>query len=400
MGAPQARLWELAVRLRDKGHQVSVLTAMPNYPTGKVFKDYRWRLRKTEDMEGIRVTRTCIIPSNSSKTLPRLLSYMTFVFSSVMLGIWGLGKQDVVLFESPPLFLIPAGLTIGRLCKAKVIMNCSDIWPDLLIRTGHLEKGLALKAMLWLEAFGYNHSDVVAVTNPGAVEQVKDRFPDVETTVISNGVDTKFFRSDLRSDEIRDKFGARPDDFLVGYCGLHGIFQGLEVIIDAADKLKDHKNIKFIMIGDGPTKESLVKAAEEKGLANLTFYDRVTKDQMPGILASCDVSLVPLSGRLPGTMPSKVYEALASGTPPIVAKACEGDTLVSQFNAGRTFEPLDGEDLAKAILDLAENPQELSTVRFNAIELSRRFDRDAIAERTEGILLALVEGRDLPDVSW
>ena len=208
MGAPQARLYELAKRLRDKGHAITVLTAMPNYPTGKVFDGYRWKPRRTESMDGIRVIRTCIWPSKSSRTLPRLLSYLSFVLSSVLLGVWGLGRQDVVLFESPPLFIVPAGLLIGKLTRGRIVMNVSDIWPDIIVRMGHTTGGLALKMMFWLEKYGYEHSDVVALTNPGAAAQVKERFPHVRTTVISNGVDTRFFRPDLRSDEIRASLGA------------------------------------------------------------------------------------------------------------------------------------------------------------------------------------------------
>ena len=400
MGAPQARLSELARRLKDKGHTITVLTAMPNYPTGKVFDGYRRKLFMEEEMDGIRVIRTWIYPSKSSRTLPRLLSYFSFVLSSVLLGIWRLGKQDVVLFESPPLFLVPSGLIVGRVTGARVIMNCSDIWPDIIVRMGHTTGGPFLKAMEWLEKFGYEHSDAVAVTNPGAMAQVRERFPHVTTTVISNGVDTGFFTPEHRSTETRAEFGAGDDDFLVGYCGLHGLAQGLEVVIGAAEKLLNHPNIKIVMIGDGPVKDDLVGAAKDKGLTNLTFHDRRPKKDMPAILASCDVSLVPLLVRLPGTMPSKVYEALAPGTPPIVARQCEGDTLVSQFNAGRTYEPLDADEMAQAILDLANNPEEYQKVRENCIALAGRFDRDVIAEQTESILRAVADRRPLPDVSW
>src|SRR5690554_4910927 len=120
MGAPQARLYELARRLHERGHQITILTAMPNYPTGKVFKGYHWKLRKTEDMQGIRVIRTCIWPSKSSRTLPRLISYSSFILSSIMFGIWGLHRQDVVLFESPPLFIVPLGLLVGKLTRGRV----------------------------------------------------------------------------------------------------------------------------------------------------------------------------------------------------------------------------------------------------------------------------------------
>lgn len=400
MGAPQARLYELAKRLGDKGHKITVLTAMPNYPTGKVFGGYRWKVRKVEDMDGIRVVRTWIWPSKSSNTLPRLISYLSFVFSSILLGIWGLGRQDVVLFESPPLFIVPAGLLIGRLTRGRIVMNCSDIWPDIIVRMGHTTGGLALKAMFWLEKYGYEHSDVVALTNPGAAAQVKERFPYVETTVISNGVDTKFFRPELRSDEIRASLGAGPGDFLVGYCGLHGLAQGLEVVVGAADLLRDCRDIKLVMVGDGPTKDNLVAMARAKGLSNLAFFGHRPRREMPALLASCDASLVPLLTRLPGTMPSKVYEAFSAATVPLVAKGCEGDTLVSQFNAGRTFEPMDAAELAAAIRELADNPQEVRRIRENCQTLAKRFERNVIAERTNSILEALAKGDPLPEVSW
>lgn len=400
MGAPQARLYELAKRLVARGHLVTVLTAMPSYPTGRVFKGYRWRLRTSEQMEGMRVIRTCIWPSNSSRTLPRLLSYLSFVVSSMVLGIWGLRRHDVVLFESPPLFLVPAGLFIGRRMHARTIMNVSDIWPDIIVRMGHTTRGLGLKLMYWLESYGYRHSDVVALTNPGAAEQVRERFPAVAVTVISNGVDTDLFRPELRNEEMRAAFGAKPDDCLVGYCGLHGLAQGLEAVVDAAELLRDRGDIKFIMIGNGPTKALLVARADKKGLTNIQFHDRRPKHEMPTILASCDASLIPLLTRLPGTMPSKVYEALSAAVVPVVAKGCEGDTLVSQFDAGLTFEPLSGVELAGALRNLADDPELARRIRRNAWQLSKRFDRDIIAERTEEVLLAVAEGRPPPQVAW
>lgn len=402
MGAPQARLYELAKRLKDKGHQITILTAMPNYPTGKIFGDYKYKIRKSETMDGMKVIRTCLYPSNSSKTLPRLLSYISFGLSSLLLGVWGVGKQDVALIESPPLFLVPFALLVAKIARAKPVMMVSDIWPDIIIRMGRASiNSFSTKAMLWLEKYGYNHSHAVALTNPGACMQIKDRFPELRNlTVISNGVDTSKFTPSFRDENIRKQFGAVPDDFLIGYCGLHGLCQGLEVILDAAKKLEKQKNIKFIMIGDGPTKQMLIDKAKNLQLSNLTFYDRKPKNQMPAILASMDTSLVTLAGRLPGTMPSKVYEALASGTPPIVAKGCEGDPLVTKFNAGKTYEPLDGEQMAQAILDLAENKQSYTKVRENAIKLSRRFDRSIIAQRTENILLAINNSGPLPEVEW
>lgn len=401
-GAPQARLYELAKRLRQMEHEVTILTALPNYPTGRIFEGYQYRARVTETLDGIKVVRTCLYPSKSSKILPRLLSYLSFGITSVLLGIWKLGRQDVVLIESPPLFLVPFVLLISKIKRGKAVMMVSDIWPDIIIRMGHAsQKNLSVKAMLWLEKFSYNHSYAVALTNPGACDQIRKRFPHLRNvTVISNGVDTKMFSPEFRKDELRLKLGAGGDDFLVGYCGLHGLAQGLEVILAAAEKLKNRSDIRFAMIGDGPTKEKLVEMAKKMKLSNLRFFERRPKSEMPGILASLDVSLVPLLARFPGTMPSKVYEALASATPPIVAKGCEAEELVTQFEAGRCYEPGDPLEMAAVIQGLADNRELWSKIRNNCIKLAKRFDRNVIAQCTEGILTSIAQGKSLPKINW
>jgi glycosyltransferase involved in cell wall biosynthesis len=400
MDGTGTRLYELAKRLKDKGHEVTVLTAMPNYPTGRIFKGYRFKIRKTESMDGFKVVRTCVFPSKSRYALPRLLSYLSFVMSSVLLGFWGLGKQDVLLFESPPLFLIPSGLLIGLLKRTKVIMNVSDIWPEALVQTGHKFSKLTLKILLWLEKFGYEHSTVVALTNPGAVERINARFPHIATTIISNGVNTKMFRPDLRSETIRGELGLADGDFLAMYSGLHGLAQGLEVIVDAANRLRDNNRIKFVMVGEGPTKESLVRRADELKLSNLKFLPHRPKKEMPALLASADVSMIPLAARMPGTMPSKIYEAMASSVPVVVAKGCEGEALVNKFDVGMVFEPLDSQELAAAISSLASDPQRHQEMRVNCLEISKRFDRAVTAERTELILLAVAQGKEIPKVGW
>ena len=154
------------------------------------------------------------------------------------------------------------------------------------------------------------------------------------------------------------------------------------------------------MIGDGPTKTEMVNLAEAKGLDNLLFLDRKPKSAMPEILASLDISLVPLAGRFPGTMPSKIYEALASGAVPITAKACEGESLLTQFDCGACFEPGDSNELAAAIRSIALDDELRKSMKQNGFAVSQRFDRTVIAKRTEKLLDAVIEGQSLPDVDW
>ena len=376
-----------------RGHSVRVVTALPNYPTGRVFDGYRGRVRVVEDMAGVHVVRTWLLPSNSSRSLPRLFSYLTFVMSSVLFGLRDAGHQDVVLIESPPLVLVPAGLLIGRVAKARIVMNVSDIWPEAALRIGMPMPRLALLLMRRLERLGYEQSDLVTATTPAASESIKARFPHVATAVVPSGTDLGMFRPSRRSRDFRRSLGVTDDDLLVGYCGLHGLFQGLEVVLDAAERLRvDHPRIKFVLVGDGPTKSTLMDLASAAGLDNVIFRDPVPRSEVPAVLASCDVALVPLAAELPGTMPSKVYETLASGVPLIVTEGCEAAPLIKAHGVGRTFRPLDADGLSGAVLDLFEHPEERIRIGRDARVLAERFDFERVALDAESTLRAVVEG--------
>jgi hypothetical protein len=332
--------------------------------------------------------------------IPRLINDLSFVLTSAILGPRGVGKQDIVIYHSPPLFTSLSARAVALQTRAKTIMWAADIWPDVLIQTAQAKPGLGIKVMEVLERFAYRHADLLAVTNPGAKQRIQQRFPDQAITVWSNGADRNVFRPELRSEAVRREFGAGPEDFLVGYLGLHGRFQGLDAVVDAADHLREHSRIKIAMIGGGAEKPRLVERANELKLPNLVFYDPRPKSEMPPLLASCDASLAPLLTRMPGTMPSKAYEALAAGTPILVARECEAEQLVDKYNVGGAFEPQDGKDLAEAILSLARNPQETNQMRANAVELSKRFSRDVLAGRILETLDAVHNDRPIPTVQW
>ena len=397
VGATSARLHRMTKRLVEKGHRVTVITGMPNYPTGRVFDGYRGKIREESDVDGIRVIRTWLYPSKSSRSLLRFLSYASFTLSSLLLGTWSLRHQDIVLFDTPPLPLVPTGLAIGRITGARVVMNVSDIWPEMAMQLGYPMGRTSLWALKRLERLGYEKSDVVATTTGAARERISQRFPEVRATVISNGADLRMFDPSHRSEESREALGAGPQDFLVGYFGLHGLFQGLDVVVEVAEKLRDRQTIKFVMVGDGPCREALINLAERKGLDNLRFIDLVDQEQIPSFLASCDASLVPLAAEFPSTIPSKVYETLASGVPVVISKGCEGARLVEEGNAGRTFRPGDSDELAEALIELEDDRDELAQVRRYCRDLAERFDYDRIAVETEAILQAVVDGAAIPE---
>ena len=400
MGAPPVRLFELATRMRDKGHDITVITAVPNRPIGRIFDGYRGKLRMVEDLQGIKVIRTWLWPTKSAKSFQRMRCDCSFMCTSALLGSWGVGKQDILIYQSPPLVSVLNAYVISRLTGAKTIMWNGDIWPDILVDSGQLKHSFAADVMFRLQRFGCNNADLVAVTNPGAEQQILKRYPHVKTIIWSNGVDVSLFRPELQSDDIRKSLGAKSGDFLVGYIGLHGRFQGLDVILGAAERLKDKPHIKFFMMGEGVEKQRLMTLAKKKKIANLTFYNARPKKEIPSILASCDTSLVPLICRMQGTMPSKAYEALATGVPIIVSKGCQAESLVDVYKVGRTFEPMNVKELVAGVLDLVRSTEGVNQVRKDCRKLAMRFDRNVLADRVNQTLLNLHESKPLPESEW
>jgi glycosyltransferase involved in cell wall biosynthesis len=391
IGAPQARLYELAVHLAQRGHEMTVLTAMPFYPEGWIKEGYRGRLRMTETVNSVRIIRTWLYATKSARMVRRMTNYLSFAATALLLGAWGLGRQDILLVESPPLFLGPTGWILARLCRAKFVFNVSDVWPETAVVLGALEAGHPFARMAyWLEKVLYRHSDLVTGTSAGILENINARYPEAPTAVIPNAVDTRLFRADARDPAIRREFGVEEGQVAFVYAGLHGLAQGLEQVVEAARTLKDRRDIRFVMVGDGPKREELVRMA--KGLANIAFYGPRGKKEMPAILASMDAALVPLGVELPGAMPSKSYEAMACGLPLVVASKADIAAFVAKRGVGYAVDPGDVAGLTGIICRLADDGALRHQVGARAREVALEFDRDAVAERVAALFEKLLAG--------
>jgi len=349
IGAPQARLSELAASLARRGHQVTVLTAMPNYPAGRIHDGYAGLWRR-EKKAGANVVRTAIYPSRALG-VRRLASYGSFVASSSAFGAVMLPKLDFLMTESPPLFLGIAGYWLSRLKRARCIFNVSDLWPESAVRLGVVREGRALRMALALESFCYRHAWLVSGQSKEILENITRRFPAVPTWHLSNGADPDAFSPEARSVEARRKLGGGSPIAL--YAGLHGIAQGLDQVLRAAEMLRDIEGLRIVFIGEGPEKAGLMRAAKERGLANVAFLDPVPRAELPALLASADLALVPLKNHLPGAVPSKIYEAMAAAVPVVLAGGGEAADIVRRSSAGVVVPPGDANRLALAIRELA-----------------------------------------------
>jgi glycosyltransferase involved in cell wall biosynthesis len=351
-GAPQARLADLANRLRERGHEVSVLTAMPNYPLGRTFNGYRGLWRR-EEISGISVLRAAIYPSKNLG-IKRLASYGSFVLSSAALGSLCLPKLDFLMTESPPLFLGVSGYCLSCTRRARWIFNVSDVWPDSAVRLGVVRPGLSLRVASALESFCYRHAWLVSGQSKEILRHIQSRCPDVAMWHLSNGVSPELFSPAGRSAEARERLGG--GECIALYAGLHGIAQGLDQVLSAAALLRDDDGFRIVLMGEGPEKERLVRRAREENLTNVTFMDPVPHQRIPALLASSDLALAPLLKYLPGAVPSKIYEAMASAVPVVFVGSGEGAEIIERSGAGLLAPPGDVTELASAMRRLARDP--------------------------------------------
>ena len=381
IGAPQARLSELASHFVRKGHAVTVLTAMPNYPTGKIHPGYGGVLRR-EKQNGADVVRTFIYPTQRVSLVPRMANYFSFVVSSSITGSILLRRTDYLLVESPPLFLGLAGMWLSLLKRARTIFNVSDLWPESAVRLGLLQpESLSFRLSAGLESFCYSRAWLVTGQSKTILEDIKARFPDRPTFHLSNGVDTRIFSADRATAQTRALLNG-TGELVALYAGLHGIAQGLDQVLEAAEALRDESSLQFVLIGDGPEKKSLLEQARKRQLSNVRFMDPLPAKEIPSLIAAADIVIVPLKTYIPGAVPSKLYEAMASGRPVVLVADGEAAEIVRDHQAGLVVKPGDINGLVQALCTLCAQPSLRQTLGANGRRAAEQFfDRAQIADR-------------------
>lgn len=392
VGAPQNRIFEFAKQLKKFGHEITILTAMPNYPEGEIFEEYKGKKVVVEELEGIKVVRTGIYATKDKSFTKRLRNYLSFTFSSVFTGVKFIEKQDVIITESPPLFLGWSGYVLSKMKKAKFVFNISDLWPESAVKLGVLHNKALIKMSTCLEEFCYKKACAVTGQTRGIVDNIVNRGIDKNKVhLITNGVDTEFFKRENRDEEFRKEIGIN-NKFAICYAGIHGLAQGLQTVIEAAELLKNYNDIKFIFFGDGPEKSDLINMVNEKELTNVEFFPLQPKSKMPRIIASMDATVIPLKklDLFKGALPSKMFEALSSELPIVLAVEGEAEKLINDAKAGITVESENPKEIAEAVLKLYNDEELRKNLGKNGRKyVMNNFSRESITRKLENILLNL-----------
>ena len=389
-GAPQARLSALAATWAADGDDVTVLTGMPNHPTGIIPPEYRRAIRRRERRDGYRVVRTWLYATPNEKFIRKTLCHLSFMASGALLGARPAGPADVVVVSSPSFFSLGTAWLLAKLKRARLVVEVRDLWPGIFVELGVLTSGPLLRFLERLELAAYHAADTVVVVSDGFRANLIERgVPAAKVHTVRNGASIASFDPGAAADPaIRARLGAGPDDCLVLYIGTHGISQGLDAVLDAAVRLGQRKRIRFALVGEGADKSRLRDRAAELGLASLTMAPGVPHEEVPALLAAADICLVPLRD-LPlfaTFIPSKLFEALAAGRAVIGAVAGESAGILRQAGA-RVVPPENGAALAGAIEELAASEglrREMGRRGRQYVELY--FDRTELARAYRKLL--------------
>jgi glycosyltransferase involved in cell wall biosynthesis len=389
MGAPQARLSELGERLIDFGWEVEALTALPNYPTGKVFAGYD---RHQPVVEHIGRIRTIRVPLYTAKTgfTKRLRSYFSFAASASRHGLRLCQRPDLVFVESPPLFIGYAARYLSWRWKCPFVFNVSDLWPESAIRMGIVKPGIATRMAERLERKLYRKAAAVTGQSAGIIEGVRRTAPGITAEVFTNGVDPRRFGRELANDAARELLGREPGPIFI-FAGLLGLAQGLDQILDLAQSLGEETPGRFVLVGEGPVREHLQDRIERERIARVRLIPAQPRERIPALLASADVAITTMGMSIPGMVPSKIYEAMATSLPILLVADGEPARRVEEASCGLAVPPGDLARLRAAFLELAQSAgrrAQLGAAGRSAAE--SLYNRDRIAERLDHFLSQLI----------
>ena len=342
----------MARYLAEQGHHVTIVTELPNHPSGIIPEKYRGRLSERINDEGVDVLRMWVWASPEKTFSSRMRFYLSYMAMGALAGSLARGRYDLVYATSPPLFVGPAGLAAALRRRIPFVFEVRDLWPESAVSLGELSSPRAISAAEKLEQLLYKRAARIVVVTQGIYDRLVERgLPESKLALIPNGANTDLFRFDpVGRARIRASLGLE-EKFVAMYAGIHGLAQGMENLVEAARLLQSRENIAFVFVGEGPRKAQVVHLQRTMGLRNLLLLPEVPVEQMPAYLSAADCSIVPLRDEavFKGALPSKMFEAWACERPVVLSASGEAVSALNQAIGGVVAEPEDPNALASAI---------------------------------------------------
>lgn len=393
VNAPANRTHEHCRRWVADGHDVTVLTGVPNHPRGRIFEGYENRWIQEEQIDGIRVIRTWMYLTPNSGFLRRVANYLLFALTAI-LASRRTGTPDVVVATSPQFFVGVAGALIARRKRSPFVLEVRDLWPKSIVELGQLRDGAILRGLERLERWLYRSASGIVVNTRTFRDHLIERGVDPnDIELIYNGIDPTVF-APRPKDEARLAAHGLEECFTVAYVGTLGLAHGLTLLIDAAERMKDRSQVRFLLIGDGADREKLEAEIARRGLSNIEMLGLQPRQAMPDWIASIDLLLVLLRD-LPvfeTVIPSKIFEFLAQERPVILAARGEIREMMQEAQGALVIDPENEDQLVAAIEEVMEKPAEAAArARAGRMWVEKRFVRDDLARHMAAFLARVVD---------
>ena len=355
MGAPQNRLYEMVRGLKELGNEVYIVTAMPNYPTGKIFPEYQGKLVSNEMVDGIAIKRYWLYASNARKVIPRIWNMVSFscmaLFSACYLRKLHL---DYLVVESPPLTLGIVGIWLAKIAKCKLIANISDIWPLSAKELGAISEGRLYRILERLEHNIYRSAHICM----GQSQEIVDHI------VAHGGKNVYLFRNGVdptRFETCESKTTKHPIKLV--YAGLLGFAQGIADICKSINFAEI--GTEFHIYGAGGEQEEIEQFLQQNPNRGIYYHGVVSRQELPKKLQQADLTLVPLVKNIYGAVPSKIYESMAAGLPIMFIGEGEGAKIVQENNIGLVANAKDYTMLRNNIQHIVSHPEEMKQMSNN-----------------------------------
>jgi len=396
-GAPAARVSELARSWVRSGHEVTVLTAMPNHPTGVIPPAYRGRALVRENVDGVDVVRTWIYAAPNEGRVKRSLAYASFALSAAAWGQWHAPPADLVIATSPQLLCACAGRIVAPLRRVPFVLEVRDLWPESIVAVGALPAGHpVVRGLTLVEEHLYRAARAIVVVTDAFRDRLVERGqPGAKIHVVKNGADLSRFAPASSETALRASLGWQGK-FVAGYVGTHGMAHGLDAVLDVARRLAGRDDIRFLFVGEGAERARLEARARAERIDGVRFLGGLPRDRMNEVYATIDLALVSLrkTELFTSVIPSKIFEIAAMARPILISVDGEARSIVEASGGGVFVPPEDVEQMSAAIVRQADD--RALGVRMGQSGrdyVVREFDREVLARKYLEILSGLVGAR-------
>jgi|ERR1017187_2444409 glycosyltransferase involved in cell wall biosynthesis len=390
------RINDLAVGLVERGHEVTVLTGIPNYPEGRFFTGYGLFKRTREEYQGVRIRRVALVPRGNGSGIQLVLNYLSFALSAIVLSPFRCrGQFDLILvYEVSPVTVGLPALFLKRLKHVPILFWVLDLWPESLSATGAVRSARVLSQLDKLVRFIYWRCDKIVVASKGFLPSITAKGIAVERTGYFPNWYEPEYRTQPADDHVTTSWGL-PAGFRVMFAGNIGVAQDFGTILSAAEMLKPYPDIFWVIVGDGRRYEWVKEQVQLRGLGErVLLLGRHPPEAMFGYFSQADTMLVTLK-RDPAfalTVPGKIQSYMACGRPIVAALDGEGGRLIEESGAGLASPAEDPEALAESVLTMYRMPkQEREAMGSHGREYCEtHFGREMLLDRLNGWMRELM----------